>query len=96
VNIAFIITHKEINVVVLFGTLKVQSFILTEVSDCGLLIVVISSFVFFVFFVFVCACAFVSHVLAYLAIPCVSANDNVKHTKSNIRYDNKINKMKQM
>ena len=26
------------NVVVLFGTLKVQSFILTEVSDCGLLI----------------------------------------------------------
>jgi len=31
------ITHKE---VVLFGTLKVQSFILTEVSDCGLLIVV--------------------------------------------------------
>jgi len=25
------------NVVVLFGTLKVQSFILTEVSDCGLL-----------------------------------------------------------
>jgi len=31
------------NVVVLFGILKVQSFILTEVSDCGLLIVVISS-----------------------------------------------------
>jgi len=28
------------NVVVLFRTLKVQSFILTEVSDCGLLIVV--------------------------------------------------------
>ena len=26
------------NVVVLFGTLKVQSFILTEVSDCGLLL----------------------------------------------------------
>jgi len=26
----------------------------------------------------------------------VSADDNVKHTKSNIRYDNKINKMKQM
>ena len=26
-----------------FGTLKVQSFILTEVSDCGLLIVVTSS-----------------------------------------------------
>ena len=31
------------NVVVLFRTLKVQSFILTEVSDCGLLIVVTSS-----------------------------------------------------
>jgi len=31
------------NVVVLFGTLKVQSFILTELSDCGLLIVVTSS-----------------------------------------------------
>jgi len=31
------------NVVVLFGTLKVQSCILTEVSDCGLLIVVTSS-----------------------------------------------------
>jgi len=31
---------------------------------------------------------------AYLAILCVSANDNVKHTKSNIGYDNKINKMK--
>ena len=31
------------NVVVLFGTLKVKSFILTEVSDCGLLIVVTSS-----------------------------------------------------
>ena len=31
------------NVVVLLGTLKVQSFILTEVSDCGLLIVVTSS-----------------------------------------------------
>jgi len=31
------------NVVVLFGTLKVQSFIVTEVSDCGLLIVVTSS-----------------------------------------------------
>ena len=30
------------NVVVLFGTLKVQSFLLTEVSDCGLVIVVTS------------------------------------------------------
>jgi len=33
---------------------------------------------------------------AYLATLCVSANDNVKHTKSNIRYDNKIDKMKQV
>jgi len=39
---AFIIDHKRNNVVVLFGTLKVQYFILTEVSECGLLIVVIS------------------------------------------------------
>jgi len=31
------------NVVVLFGTLKVQSFVLIEVSHCGLLIVVTSS-----------------------------------------------------
>jgi len=31
------------NVVVLFGTLKVQSFMLTEVRDCDLLIVVTSS-----------------------------------------------------
>jgi len=49
------------NVVVLFGTLKVQSFILTEVSDCGLLIVVASSFFpFFFGFFFVCACVCVS------------------------------------
>jgi len=34
---------KRNNVVFLFGTLKVQSFILTEVSDCGLPIVVTSS-----------------------------------------------------
>jgi len=33
------------------------------------------------------------YVRAYLAIPCVSANDNVKHIKSNIGYvfDKKIN-----
>jgi len=43
VKIAFIIAHTRNNVVVLFGTLKVQFFILTEVSDCGLLIVVTSS-----------------------------------------------------
>jgi len=36
------------------------------------------------------------YVRVYLAITCVSADDNVKHTKSNIRCDNKINKMKQM
>jgi len=36
------------------------------------------------------------HVRAYLAIPCVSANDNVKHIKSNIRYVfyEKTNQMK--
>jgi len=38
----------------------VQSFILTEVSDCGLLIVVTSSLFIFLFFVFVCACVCVS------------------------------------
>ena len=42
-KIAFIIAHERNNVVVLFGTLKVQSFILTEVRDCGLLIVVTSA-----------------------------------------------------
>ena len=46
----------------------------------------------------VCACVCVSrmYVRAYLAISCVAANDNVKQSKSNIRYDNKINKIKQM
>ena len=34
---------KRNNVVVSFGTLKVQSFMLTEVRDCDLLIVVTSS-----------------------------------------------------
>jgi len=43
VKIAFIIVRKRNNVVVLFGTLKMQSFMLTEVRDCDLLIVVISS-----------------------------------------------------
>jgi len=42
-KIAFIIAHKTNNVVVLFGTLKVQSFILIEVSDCDLLIAITSS-----------------------------------------------------
>jgi len=39
-KIAFIITRKRNHVVVSFGTLKVQSFMLTEVRDCDLLIVV--------------------------------------------------------
>jgi len=38
-KIAFIVTRKRNNVVVSFGTLKVQSFMLTEVKDCDLLIV---------------------------------------------------------
>jgi len=42
-KIAFIIAHTRNNVVVLFGTLKVQSFTLTEVRDCDLLIAVTSS-----------------------------------------------------
>jgi len=42
-KIAFIITRKRNNVVVSFGTLKVQSFMLTEVRECDLLIVVTSS-----------------------------------------------------
>ena len=43
VKIAFIIASTRNDVVVLFGTLKVQSFMLTEVRDCDLLIVVTSS-----------------------------------------------------
>jgi len=84
----------------------VQSLNLTEVIDCGLLIVVMSSFfllfflVFFFFFFFFCffflcvrVCVYLRmYMRAYLSILCVSVNDNVKHTKSNIRYDNKINK----
>jgi len=42
-KIAFIIAHKRNNVVGLTGTLKVQSFMLTEVRDCDLLIVITSS-----------------------------------------------------
>jgi len=58
----------------------VQSFILTEVSDCGLLIVV-TFFFFGVFCLCVCVCVYLCmHLRAYLAIPCVSANDHVKHT----------------
>jgi len=72
----------------------VQSFIFNEVRDCGLLIVVTSSS-FFLCFLFLCVRVFVylcMYVRAYLAIPCVSANDNIKHTKTNVRYDNKVNK----
>jgi len=42
-KIAFIIAHKRNNVIVLFGILKVQSFMLTKVRECDLLIVVTSS-----------------------------------------------------
>ena len=42
-EVCFYYCSERNNVVVLFGTLKVQSFILTEVRDCGLLIVVTSS-----------------------------------------------------
>ena len=42
-KIAFVIVHTRNNVVVFFGTLKVQSFMLTKVRDCDLLIVVTSS-----------------------------------------------------
>ena len=42
-KIAFIIAHERNNVVILSGTLKVQSLMLTEVRDCDLLIVVTSS-----------------------------------------------------
>jgi len=42
-KIVFFITRKRDNVVVAFGALKVQSFMLTEVRDCDLLIVVTSS-----------------------------------------------------
>jgi len=51
----------------------------------------------FYFFFLVCVCVYLRvYVCAYLAIPHVSANDNVKHIKSNIRYTfyKKINKMK--
>jgi len=41
----------------------------------------------FYFCVCVCVCVYLRmYVRAYLAILCVSANDNVKHIKSNIRY----------
>ena len=42
-KIVFIIARKRNNVVVSFGTLKVQSFMLTEVRDCDLLTVITSS-----------------------------------------------------
>jgi len=42
-KIAFIITRKRNNAVVSFGTLKVKCFMLTEVRDCDLLLVVTSS-----------------------------------------------------
>jgi len=42
-KVAFIIACKRNNVVVLFRTLKVQSFMLTKVRDCDLLIVITPS-----------------------------------------------------
>jgi len=39
-KIAFIVAHTRNNLVVLFATLKLESFMLTEVRDCDLLIVV--------------------------------------------------------
>jgi len=42
-KIAFIIADERNIVVVLFGTLKVQSFMLTKVRHCDLLIVFTSS-----------------------------------------------------
>jgi len=59
------------------------------IADCRYIF-----FFFFGVFLFLCVRVCVNlymYVRAYLAIPCVSANDNVKHIKSNIRYDNKIN-----
>ena len=43
VSCRLLLVHVRNNVLVLFGTLKVQSFMLTEVIDCDLLIVVTSS-----------------------------------------------------
>ena len=43
VKIAFIIAHTRNNVTVLFETLKMQYFMLTEVRDCDLLLVVTTS-----------------------------------------------------
>jgi len=42
-QISFISARKRKNVEVLFGFLKVQSFMLTEVRDCDLLMFVTSS-----------------------------------------------------
>jgi len=42
-KITFIITRERSNVVVSFGTFKVQSFMLTEVRDFDLLILVTST-----------------------------------------------------
>jgi len=50
---------------------------------------------FFVCFLFLCVrvCVYLCmDVRAYLTISCVSAKDNVKHAKTNIRYESKVNK----
>jgi len=44
-------------------------------------------YTFFFLCVRVCVCLRI-YVRAFVAISCVSANDNVQHTKLNIRYDN--------
>ena len=52
---------------------------------------------FYFFLLLVCVCVYLRmYVRAYLAIPYMSANDNDKHIKSNIRYVfyKKTNKMK--
>ena len=76
-----------------------MSVLLCFISDCGLLIVMTSAFspLFFLSFLFLCVRVRVylrMYVCAYLAIPCVSANDNVKHTNSNLKYDKKIKRKK--
>ena len=54
----------------------------------------LSTFSFFFFCVCACVCVSLMYVRAYLAISCVSVDDNVRHIKSNIRYDNKTNQIK--
>jgi len=73
----------------LFGTLKVQSFILTEVSDCGLLIVVtiyIQQSIVLVHLLFRSRCSAVEGVLVYVHVHvvCVCVYMCVMCTKMHI------------